>query len=346
MECSRCSASLPPENDFVSCHGCKKNFDYVCAGVRESTWRKYSAETKTSWRCVICKTKTSGDNAKLDQGNSLPIRAQGQERSKNTHELNQSEPSSDVGGFDEVGYLKELLRHKDMVIDGQADLIRSLKEQILLLKREASMSAEVTQCSRKPSDKKVSKQPLHDGLSNKSAPREKPEDKSQHEAVAKAKLSSIFQGRLGDNGGDSGVGVTRLDVHEAVAKAKLDNIINLTNDTEDKDGKEWKAVGSRRRRRTIIGERPNDNSSKLRAVEAFSHWHVYRLHPDTVPEDVTNYLKNDFPGVRVEGLKSANPDVYASFKVSVRERDGSRILDAGLWPSGARVNRFFLPKNK
>lgn len=61
--CSRCDGGLPPENDFVECSGCNSKFHYLCAGVRESTWRKYTSEVKHTWRCVSCKAKTADKEA-------------------------------------------------------------------------------------------------------------------------------------------------------------------------------------------------------------------------------------------------------------------------------------------
>lgn len=332
MECSGCSQPLPPENDFVSCRGCEKSFDYVCAGVRESNWRKYNAETKFSWRCVICKAKNTGDNAKYAVGNSPPRRVEGGVKSKNDANTNQVNRSKAVDKFDEIDYLKELLKQKDIIIDSQADLINSLKEQILLLKRNIGFATTSPTLNPIP-------------VSSATNAATHAAHRKQQSSSAPARKTDGSSGQLVNEEGAK-VGVTNLDVHEAIAKAKLNNIVNLTSDTEDKVQNEWKTVGSRRRKKTIVGEKPNDSACKLRAVEALSHWHVYRLHPDTRTEDVTNYLRNDFPEVLVESLKSANPEVYSSFKVTVPQRDGPRILDVALWPSGTRVNRFFLPKNR
>lgn len=59
-----------------------------------------------------------------------------------------------------------------------------------------------------------------------------------------------------------------------------------------------------------------------------------------------NLAGNELTDVRVEKLKSIDPTVYSSFKVSVRESDDPKILDAGLWPSGTRINRFFLARTR
>lgn len=56
--CKHCSEDLPFDDDYITCFGCKGQLHYLCANVREQTWRKNNAEQKRSWRCFACKTKT------------------------------------------------------------------------------------------------------------------------------------------------------------------------------------------------------------------------------------------------------------------------------------------------
>lgn len=137
--------------------------------------------------------------------------------------------------------------------------------------------------------------------------------------------------------------ITNLAVEEALTRVKLNEIIHLEGDPEP--GEKWQKVESRRPRKTVVGTKASDGGCKLRAAESHTYWHVYRLHPDTSPRDVEAYLRDGFPDVMVEKLNSSNPTLYSSFKVRVREADGPRMLDAGMWPSGARVNRFFLARS-
>lgn len=137
-------------------------------------------------------------------------------------------------------------------------------------------------------------------------------------------------------------------VREAITKAKCSSVIDLNQnvDRPHSGGINGSRSFVKRKNEPIIGDRPADLQCKLRAATSFTYWHVYRLHPDTKADDVVNYLKTDFPSVLVETLKSANPAVYSSFKVMVEAKDGARVSDPGLWPSGTRINRFFLARDK
>lgn len=339
--CGKCTNPLPPENDFVSCRGCNTAFDYVCAGVRETNWRKLSTDAKQLWRCAVCKAKTEAVNVKQRSDESAkikqPLQAKMGSKAETGVDLGGASGLHKINDYDEKFYLKELLKSRDMVIQNQADLIISLKEQINLLKATIITPTNL-------SARSTTKSPNQPGnLVRSTVAKSKPCDGQQ---------SAIEGNTPSMNNDEASQVVTRKDVCEAVTRTKLNDIIHLT-DTDGVAGSDvnkrtdWKTVPVRRNRReTVIGERVVGGDHGLRAAIAFSHWHVYRLHPDTTVEEVEDYLKVDFPHVKVEILKSFNPAEYSSFKVSVREADGSRLANANLWPSGARINRFFLPRKK
>lgn len=323
--CSHCTHELPPENDFVTCDGCKNRYHYVCANVRESTWRKYSTDSRLSWRCGICRVKNVVDNSKsaangesslTPGGNELPMSSN--DKTHRTHD------------FDEVHYLRELLTHKDLIINNQKDLIESLKDQVKMLKNSALLD-----------------------LPRENPPVVKGKQRTELPAsgVAKSSKLSSKQGSTGKDGISDVVAarktnnvITQYDVHKALTEAKMQDIIQLANSPGDNDG--WQKVKTRGSKRILVGAKIDDGRCKLRAAESLSHWHVYRLHPTTSAEDVKSYLGKDFPGVAVEQLKVANPEMYSSFKVTVPEKDEPRILDVNLWPSGTRINRFFLARSR
>lgn len=358
MQCGSCSESLPPENDYVTCGGCKCSFHYACANVRETAWRKFSADVKLSWKCVICRTKTvSADSVKTDVNTGDGVSLNKNDKSVNIANDpvingNKTIPAtfrvSEENKFDEVGYLKELLRHKDMLIANQVDLIESLKEQINLLKLNRAPAAvfsggtagggrlgasadQLKSKASKSASSKVQNKVILDIDPDKKKPEKRVETGTAiHDKVIKSK--------------DGCDGVSNYDVHEALTRAKMHDIITLAGDSNTDDV--WKKVKTRRSNKPVIGKRPSENC-KLRAAESYSHWHVYRLHPETGVKDIEAHLTlNDFCDVKIEKLNSVDPTLYSSFKVSVREGDKQKILDEGLWPGGTRINRFFLPRTR
>lgn len=325
--CDQCSAELPPENDFVTCSGCKNQLHYNCASVRETVWRKYSTQIKLSWQCNICKTKTNAaDKNKITSGDNKTISTE----------------------FNEVDYLRELLRHKDLIISNQVDLISSLKNQIDLMKTSLSCGSSVVRGGTYGVSQKARSQKPDSAVPVRPT---KPEVLvnggllgSRESAVDDRGISEELRG-VGGVVSDGGTSISKYDLHDALTRSKLTEVINLTNDSQS--SVEWKKVKyGKRGSQTVIGKKSDNDQGGLRAAESFSYWHVYRLHPSTSRDDVENYLKTEFPGICVENLVSSNPKQYSSFKLTVREDDEKRILNPELWPSGARINRFFLSRKK
>lgn len=347
LSCSKCKEDLPPENDFVSCGVCKGGFHYGCCGVRETAWRKYSAEVKQAWKCSACKIKTLSNDKEKSADNvnvSYPTDIRGQATTST------SAGTTSMGTTDEILYLKELLRHKDLIIENQKDLITSLGDQVQLMK--AMMTGKITSLNNADTSTKLFSKggPVNLNVRTTQLLGNDSNVTQSGEPFNKVTQSKVSTETAKNKTSDGSAGITKYDVHEALAHAKMNNIINLADGGQNDAG--WETVKPRGAGKfktsntPIVGKKPEDDKCKLRAATTFSYWHVYRLHPDTTAEEVETYLKIDFPQLKVEKLNSANPTAYSSFKVTTREADGPKILDAGLWPSGTRVNRFFLARKK
>lgn len=327
--CSQCSVELPPENDFVVCNCCNSKLHYNCANVRETVWRNYTAKVKLLWKCAGCKTKTAlADNKPADKDSKI-------------------ESKIECPGFNEVDYLRDLLRHKDIIIRNQADLIMSLKDQIGLMKAHQAYKNVPPENKPIHAPQRSESRRTTSNVVGVPPKGEKPQSgwpvKDKQPADDECEVSDALP-RRSENGDGTSSTISNCDMHMALTRTKLQGYINLNESPEA--NKRPRGPRSKRENQTIIGKKSADGNSSLRAAESYSHWHVYRLHPETKPEDVLAYLQADFPKVQVEKLDSVSPEVYSSFRVSVRENDVQKILNPDLWPSGARVNRFFLPRRK
>lgn len=317
-------------------------FHYTCSSAREAVWRKYSAESKAAWRCVICRTKTPTDG----KDNECPadMRANPTSKASSSGDCDNTGSAQKV---DEVSYLKELLKHKDIIIANQRDLVDSLKEQIRLLKLETSPKPTAvpkrnTVNARAADGPTAEKQSENTTTSQGPSISTKGDGNRQMNSRIKTK-ATVLVGQNGA-GAEAEGAITNHDMHEALTRVKLQEVIHLNSDPEDND--QWRKVDYRKRRsRFIVGKKSDNSGCKLRAAEMQSHWHVCRLHPDTKQEEVVDYLKSDFPDIEVEKLNPSRPTLYSSFKITVKEEDGTKLLDADRWPSGARIRRFFLPRD-
>lgn len=335
--CDQCLVELPPENDFVTCSGCNSKLHYNCANVRETVWRRYSAQVKLAWKCAICKVKTtSTDNSKSTESKLEGANGNGID--------NVSKANCTV--LTENEYFRELLRHKDMIIGNQADLIVSLKEQINLMKTHRAYNSVASHNNK--GGAALQKIDLR-----KSAP-VVPSNKAEiSHSIRELKASLTNDGVCSDSeellrqstlGNTAPASISNYDMLEAMTRNKMDHFVNLAGEPDG--GTQVKKLRIRRPNQTIVGKRSTNDETGLRAADTYSYWHVYHLHPQTKKEDVEAYLQKEFPGVQVEKLDSSNPTIYSSFKVVIKESDEQRILDPGLWPNGTRINRFFLPRRR
>lgn len=94
-------------------------------------------------------------------------------------------------------------------------------------------------------------------------------------------------------------------------------------------------------RRKIVTGAKAVNECSIRAADQMCFLHVYKLHIDTTVANLQDYLKVQFPEAKVEELKSAHPELYTSFKITVYKKNMGAAMDPGMWPEGVKINRFF-----
>lgn len=65
FKCKSCSNDCGSE--YVKCHGCKDIFDFGCAGIMQSIYRKWDSSRQETWRCASClKLKVSTTNLSIE----------------------------------------------------------------------------------------------------------------------------------------------------------------------------------------------------------------------------------------------------------------------------------------
>ena len=110
----------------------------------------------------------------------------------------------------------------------------------------------------------------------------------------------------------------------------------------------WTDVVRRRPKRVVVVGSNNENSitNKLQGVPKTVSLHVYRLAPGTKAEQLTEFLKPDYPEVTCEVLASRHPELYASFKITIFEENAKSVMDPNIWPKNMCVRYFLVPRQK
>lgn len=128
-------------------------------------------------------------------------------------------------------------------------------------------------------------------------------------------------------------------VLEAEQQQKLKEIIHLNDDDSH-----WQKVSYKRKDRnkpTLVGTGLDICAGGLKAVPSLTYFHVYQLDPKTKDSDLMLYLKTMFSEVTCERLDSKYPDIYASFKVGIFDKNIDNFLKPNIWPEGTKINKFF-----
>ncbi|XP_059049924.1 uncharacterized protein LOC131844946 [Achroia grisella] len=55
MKCTACNAEF---NDGVQCGACRKHYDFSCANITESGYRKLGSDRRAAWKCQFCKSSS------------------------------------------------------------------------------------------------------------------------------------------------------------------------------------------------------------------------------------------------------------------------------------------------
>lgn len=121
---------------------------------------------------------------------------------------------------------------------------------------------------------------------------------------------------------------------------------NLTVDTSNKTDQEgWTTVRNKKvnRRSEQVKIGTNAELKAIQSVERKKHLHIWRLHPETTVETITNHVKSICgPGIpmQIEKIKHRTERDYSSFIVGVPEKWYEKINLAEVWPKNAEFNEW------
>lgn len=233
-----------------------------------------------------------------------------------------------------IKYLEEIIKQKDLVITNQAIAIKSLQDQLCMMRMMPSSFNQHNEAISTP-DKNSKIGTYASALSK---------NKNSSKPLGKGKPS-------GPPNQISSAAVSHA-IHVAQSSEICRDIIHL--DQSDPApvlpvSKAGPSSGPKKRSRNILVGDAKDlaNCTSLKSANesARRHFHTTNWEPNTSEEVLLNYLKGFSQQVSVEKLNSRDPERYASFKVSVPMSDVSNITKPEIWPDGVRVNQFFRARN-
>lgn len=234
-----------------------------------------------------------------------------------------------------IGYLEELLKQKDLIIENQSIAINALKDQIFLLKQQQQNLA--SKYESKKGHHKSFPIPTKQIDATSSIPAAK---STSTAASTSTSISSSIP-----NASTSPTAITVQDVSEAIhnieARRVCDSLVNIERDINFN-----RPTRPRRDRRILVGSGDELSGCPFKAASLarLEHFHATNFGVDIQESELCNYLRGFAPNVIVRKLQSRSPDSYSSFKISVPQDEVDNIQAVNIWPREVILNRFFRPR--
>lgn len=153
--------------------------------------------------------------------------------------------------------------------------------------------------------------------------------------------------------------ITNLEKSTEEVMTKLiainDDIPEKISDSRTSKSKsQWTTIGDRKSKKphnstsknTLVIGKNSNNSQIIKGVPKQIDLHVYRVKPNTSPEAMRDFLKNQFPEVICDPLESKYPSLYSSFRVRIYEKNLEKAMNPDVWPEDACIRRFFQRRRK
>lgn len=323
---------------------------------------------KTGLKCVQCGTlthKACCEKLKIKQIDEYSINCCDKEGLADGDDLDSLPiPSAEVPDktasvgceYSEVYYLKELLKHKDVIIRNQGIVISSLQEQIAMFKTNVYMSPASSSDSKSEKTDEMFPYARVAATVKSSSEGYRPAvnlpftDSSSMTTVSgrgRLPCARVDKQKVKVVNRPISADAVKDAIENVEARDKMRQIINIESDAkiahQSNDSAVNRTTGAHSNRsKPIVGKKIfKDNPMALKAADRKAFLHVYKLHPETEITTLISYLSPIFPEVKIERMNARYPQYYSSFKVEIDFANVDKAMNPDLWPVGTCINRFF-----
>lgn len=357
--CGACCSTIG--NFYLECSNgkCHKKYHLTCLDINIDTFESFSPAYKKAWICPECVcSNPKGGNLET------PIKA-------NTDFENVTTPSNNINlqrgsqsnvspimMDDDYVVLKELKKFRSEMIarmDSQANAISLLLNQFSQTKQDLGNIIKIVGVLEQKVDAKINQtgQMVH-------VADDKPSITTFAEAVGKQRSSGMVN-KVSTNSQQGQHNIKTVEKVQKVNKGgatksavlpttSTDTTSPLKTDVPCHDIVEdnqcdWTIVRNRRVNQRLKEVRVGTNVElkAIKAMERNKHLHVWRLHPDTTLEAVTDHVRNICGPevyVKVNKINHKTERDYSSFIVGVPEKWYDKLNVADVWPINTEFNEW------
>lgn len=345
--CGACGAALTDTNNMeCSNEKCKKRYDLECLEISTGTFGSYTQSFKKNWICPECVC------SKPKVGNiETPIRSNTLKSDINTYTTPMSFVSAQRGSKanftptvsnNDSDLLKELREFRsDMVarMDSQAQAINFLLNQFYQTKTELDNVVQIMKVLEEKIDAKqtiaISHELPHNITPSTSTFAEVtnlPKTSSKNIRVEKVNKGGATKSTVLRENASCTTNLTMVDAPTVI------------EDGDKESG--WTTVQNKKKiykppKNVKVGT--NTALKAIQATERKKHLHVWRLHPDTTVEAITEHVKSicgPDSTFKIDKIKHKTERDYSSFVIGVSESYFDILNQADVWPKNAEFDEW------
>lgn len=378
--CSRCSGKVSRNNDSLICNKCEGCFHLTCGNVPEKEFVRMRADkTVKQWICAGCagdagrclltacedSVTTQGsasDSSKLSQvsDEAVSLASEGCARDPatvgNLHSSEMSVASDGIASDDHEcskfscvrhAVENEFLRREVSVLRRTLDQVLKRvenQEEIIFFLRNSATSV-VSSAGRVSDCSHSGRQPFKQGRKTIVDHDKRTATADSSDKTSKAGYSTAVKVKVKPAQGESAE-KGMLTVTEATEEKPINpSAMADKESTAVRDGSVGdRGTGLRRARRPAVIIGSNENTDKVGAVKKMGYLFVYRLRSETTESELCEFLKTTAPEIDFTCEMIKKSDVSSSFKVVFPMDRLKEVYEPNIWPKGAAVRRYFLPR--
>lgn len=255
----------------------------------------------------------------------------------------------------EVNYLKDICKHKDMIIENQQIAVNTLREHNKIIldilnehnnKNNAPPAENVSKYISKSKGINVSTKLQIPTNTERNLIDTDPQAESTKDNASKQKTMPFARTEIRQATKD----VTAFSTSTLINNKETDTRSSKRTPIKKSESNQQLKTERRaiRTDETIVGCGSEDSDTNAPAASNKIYWyyHVFNLDPQTTVENMMTFLKPKFAEVICTQLESRHPEVYSSFKVGIDSKNVTLFLDPCNWSKGTKINRFFQPRKR
>lgn len=352
---SECSACYLPILDslFMQCFNdkCMKKYDLKCLNIATAAFEAYTLAYKRNWVCPDCiclKPKYRNMETPVRNLTDLDLTTTPPQSNVNTQRGSQAQFSPTLMDRDvDAALLVELRQFRSDIItrlDSQANAITELQYQFSQTKNDLEnlvkiitvIETKVSQTQDHQSQRVATQEvtTFAEAVSQKTKPNTQPKKIASSRPTAKKHNVNT----------SAAMKSTVPPAQNNVTSESVPSVQSKQGEDEEVNGG-WTMVRNKKSNRVSknVGIGKNTELKSIQATERKKHLHVWRLHPDTAEEAITDHIKSicgQDISLNVQKIKHKSERDYASFVIGVPEQMYDNLNKAEIWPVNAEFSEW------